>query len=158
MSDDWEWNSDDGPKDDSNVHLDLKDKGLQARSKNCTVYYDLLKDFQLDLADNQILDKLNDRLSKTIFQDFMTYYFEAGVSLAHYTIETELKRMQFVCKYNGRTFYEHDEILTLYQSMPLHDLWKLANQSVYAPMVQVVHNAYVRQLFVSIGIILVLNS
>jgi hypothetical protein len=141
MADEWDdWESDDdghcqagNAESACTANADIEHQS-RIKHERYQHYYDLLKDFQLNLADAHVREgDINDRLAVDItFRDFMTYY-TTNTKLASYTIETELKRMEFVCIHNGQRLSDHDAIVALYEQTPLDDMWKLANQVSFGP-------------------------
>ena len=49
-----------------------------------------LRDFQKDLADNEVFENVNKHLAKSKYDQVMAYY-NANSKLSQYTIDTELK-------------------------------------------------------------------
>jgi hypothetical protein len=111
-----------------------------------------LKEFQRDLADISVLDKINRRLSSISFDQFCAYYDDANNSnsghsnkLAQYTIETELKRMKFSVLFDGIVYNTEDSIINVFERTHSHDLWKMANQSIYAELLLSLQKQFFRQ-------------
>jgi hypothetical protein len=111
-----------------------------------------LKEFQRDLADISVLDKINRRLSSISFDQFCAYYDDANNSnsghsnkLAQYTIETELKRMKFSVLFDGIVYNTEDSIINVFERTYSHDLWKMANQSIYAELLLSLQKQFFRQ-------------
>jgi hypothetical protein len=62
-------------------------------------------------------------------------YYLLNNKLGNYTMNTELKRMDFFVKKGDIQTSDINEILSLYEKSPLLDIWKLANQSIYSQIV-----------------------
>jgi hypothetical protein len=73
----------------------------------------------------------------------MHYYLEGNNNLGHYTISAELSRMDFQVIFEGRMVSDKDEILSVYEKIPMHDLWKVANQSVYSELLAILQKTFV---------------
>ena len=72
----------------------------------------------------------------------MHYYLEGG-NLGEYTINAELSRMNFQLQYEGRVITCKDEIISVYEKIPMHDLWRLANQSIYSEILSILQRTFV---------------
>ena len=88
-----------------------------------------------DLADTKINDHINQDLSRIKYPNFIEYYLQ-NASLSHYTIETELNRMNFEVTYDGATTSCKSTIQDIFWETKLHDVWRFANQSIYADVLK----------------------
>ena len=88
-----------------------------------------------DLADSSINCKINEKLSKIKYFQFIEYYLK-NASLSHYSIETELSRMDFEVTFNGNTTCSKTEIEDIFWETKLRDIWRFANQSIYADVLR----------------------
>lgn len=109
-----------------------------------------LKDLINNLADEEIRNRINIKLQRIKFQSFMEYYLrEANLGL--YSIEKELKRMDFYLIKDGNTVNDHDGILSIFEKHSLNDLWRLANQSIYAEILIALQDKFLKpELSISI--------
>ena len=102
-----------------------------------------LKKFVEDLADTHtVLQAMNASLSRRNYNDFMDYYLKAHRLSGYF--ETELRRLSFVVRKNGVDCSNKDEILSIYEKNPLLDIWRLGNQSIYADILGVLQNNFMR--------------
>eukprot|EP00596_Hydrurales_sp_CCMP1899_P000628 CAMPEP_0119055180 /NCGR_PEP_ID=MMETSP1177-20130426/75561_1 /TAXON_ID=2985 /ORGANISM="Ochromonas sp, Strain CCMP1899" /LENGTH=535 /DNA_ID=CAMNT_0007035659 /DNA_START=505 /DNA_END=2113 /DNA_ORIENTATION=+ len=91
------------------------------------------------------------RLQKIKFQSFMKYYLRE-TKLGLYSMEKELKRMDFYLIKDGITITDHDMILSIFEKYPLNDLWRLANQSIYAEILIALQENFLKpELSISIA-------
>ena len=100
-----------------------------------------LKEFLLNLADSNVRDYVNSELSCTSYRKFMDYYLQRD-RMGEYSIRAELNRMDFEVIYDGKKTTDRLEITAIYESCPLHDLWKLANQSIYSEIITVLQRIF----------------
>jgi hypothetical protein len=101
-----------------------------------------LKDFMIDIADDEIQRLVNDSLRSQIkYERFIQYYLE-NANLSHYSIETELNRMDFTVTHQQKKTFDKNEILDIFYETRLDDLWRFANQSVYADLLVAIQHYY----------------
>lgn len=89
------------------------------------------KNILQDLADPKVNENINEALSRVNYSSFVQYYLE-NANLSHYSIERELNRLDFEVTYNGETSTDNSFIQDAFWETKLDDLWRLANQSIYA--------------------------
>mmetsp|Transcript_16536 Transcript_16536/g.24875 ORF Transcript_16536/g.24875 Transcript_16536/m.24875 type:complete len:375 (+) Transcript_16536:32-1156(+) len=100
------------------------------------------KSFMIDLADTDMRDRINCELDRsTVYSKFIMYYLE-NAKLSHYTIDTELNRMDFKVIYNGTETTNREEIGDIFYETRLDDIWRFANQSIYADVYIGIENYY----------------
>jgi hypothetical protein len=100
-----------------------------------------LRLFLADVADPSVGARLQEHLCAQPFRAFIQYYL-ATPSLAEYTVTNELGRMDYSVTYAGHTSSDKTHILAMYESTKLSDVWRLANQSIYADAVFAVQELY----------------
>jgi hypothetical protein len=101
-----------------------------------------LKDFMIDIADNEIQRLVNESLQSQIRYDrFIQYYLE-NANLSHYSIEAELNRMDFTVTHQQKQTSNKNEILDIFYETRLDDMWRFANQSVYADLLVAIQHYY----------------
>ena len=101
----------------------------------------LLKEFLLNLADSNVRDYVNSELSHTNYRQFMDYYLQND-RMGEYSIKAELNRMDFEVIFEGKRTSDKLEIMAIYETCPLHDLWKLANQSIYSEIITILQRIF----------------
>jgi hypothetical protein len=84
---------------------------------------------------------VNKQLSQVKFKEFIAYYLQND-ELGRYTINAELNRMDFIVVYDGQRTEDKGEVAVIYEQTPLHDLWKLANQSIYSELISALQQTY----------------
>ena len=100
-----------------------------------------LKDFLFNVADSKVHEYVNKELSGLRYKDFIEYYVE-NEHLGKYTISTELSRMDFTVIYDGLRTSDKVTVASIYDQTPMHDLWKLANQSIYSELLAALQRTY----------------
>ena len=133
--DEWEWeesvvNPHRQKSDEENMFKDQIDE-IEA----------LLKEFLLNLADSNVRDYVNSELSHTNYRQFMDYYLQHD-RMGEYSIKAELNRMDFEVIFEGKRTLDKLEIMAIYEACPLHDLWKLANQSIYSEIITILQRIF----------------
>lgn len=88
-----------------------------------------------DLADSKINQSINQGLATIRYSKFVEYYLE-NASLSNYSIETELDRMDFEVTFHGEFTTCKSTIQDIFWETKLNDLWRFANQSIYADVLQ----------------------
>lgn len=84
---------------------------------------------------------MNKQLTQVKFKEFISYYLE-NEELGRYTINAELNRMDFTVVYDGQRTADKAEVVLIYEQTPMHDLWKLANQSIYTDLLSALQHTY----------------
>lgn len=109
-----------------------------------------LERLRMDLVDPSVREEIHRNLSKTTPEEALTYY-SSRPELAEYTLSAELSRMAYrVIAVDGETVLtQADEMRTLYasdaslraegQHRGPEVLWRMANQSLFAEALCVVH-------------------
>lgn len=135
--DDWEdWGEEDcGPVDDA------VDGTQEGADKEVARVEKGLKSFLTDLVDASVSLEAEEYLNDIPFQRFMEYYLVTP-SLAEYTIQSELNRMDYTVCYEGAVTSNKQLILSMYERTKMKDIWRLANQSIYADSVFAVTELY----------------
>lgn len=101
-----------------------------------------LKDFMIDIADEEIQSLVNKSLRTQIkYERFLLYYLE-NANLSQYSMETELNRMDFTVTHKQQKTTHKNEILDVFEETRLDDLWRFANQSVYADLLVAIQHYY----------------
>ena len=90
----------------------------------------------------QVREYINSELSRSTYKDFISYYM-GNDKLGRYTISTELSRMQFTAILDGRTITKKEQIECIFEDLPEHGFWKLANQSIYTEILTVLQRTFV---------------
>ena len=108
-----------------------------------------LRNFQVDLADEQVRKSINASLACTSFGDFMLYYNGGGRQnrkLRDQTITSDLHRMDYTVLLSGKRTCDKDEILKIYQNAKWDELelWGLANQSLYSGILLSLHRSFLK--------------
>jgi hypothetical protein len=102
-----------------------------------------LKTFIVNLADTQnVLRLINVKLGHIRFDKFMEYYLQRQKMISYF--ETEVWRMTFHVVSNGQTYSSVDEVLSIYESCKLRDIWRLANQSIYAEILSALQSSFMK--------------
>jgi hypothetical protein len=92
-----------------------------------------LSNVMIDLADPSVRESINTKLSKIKYSKFIEYYLE-NAKLSQYSVETELNRMDFTVRYEGQETSDKTEIADIFYDTRLDDIWRFANQSIYADL------------------------
>ena len=95
------------------------------------------------LSQHTSREAVNQELSYISFRKFLQYYQESD-HLAEYTIQTELSRMVFSVTYQGLTTSNKQEIEDIYYETPFEDVWRMANQSIFADILVALQKRYLR--------------
>lgn len=102
----------------------------------------LLREVLQDLVDEDARARLNAALDRDFRYDAVMEYYSTRPDLAEYTMKHELDRMHYTVVYDGVTTSDKLAILSIYQRTPLNDLWRMANQSIYADLMTHLQRAY----------------
>ena len=109
-----------------------------------------LRDFQLNLADEFILEGLNEELARVSFGDFISYYRAGGSKarrLEELTLLSDLHRMQYSVLLGGQQTSDKEIIAAHYQETKhtaAGELWGLANQSIYSGILLCMQDLFVK--------------
>jgi Rieske Fe-S protein len=131
-------NKDDDKDDDKDDEKD--DEGVESQEiytdeseGNITAMIQVYKNILHDLADPKVNEKVNYALDRISYAAFVQYYQE-NAALSDYSMEKELNRMNYCVTLDGVTTSDKDEILDFYWETRLDDIWRYANQSIYADL------------------------
>jgi hypothetical protein len=102
----------------------------------------LLREMLQDLVDEDARARFNALLEQEFKFDTFLEYYVSRPDLAEYTMKHELDRMDYKVTWNGTSTSDKLMILSIYQRLVLNDLWRMANQSVYADLVAHLQRAY----------------
>ena len=105
--------------------------------------------FMIDIADPQIRNEINSKLSSINYSKFEDYYLR-NAKLSHYSLERELGRMDFRVLYNGQDTTNKEEIGDIFYETRLDDIWRFANQSIYADLYHGLDEIKQKQTHISI--------
>jgi hypothetical protein len=136
--DEWAWEEEDSP---GNLLHERESGASEFNSSVVENTVELLREFITDLADEESRDALLLRLNRIRFGEFLDYYL-SHPDLAEYTVRQELGRMQYRAVRGGREFSGEDQLAALYESTANLDIWRLANQSLYADVVFEIQQTY----------------
>jgi hypothetical protein len=100
-----------------------------------------LREFMIDIADQEVQSQVNQSLSTIKYERFVQYYLERA-NLSQYSIDAELSRMNFTVTYQHIQTSNKQEIVDTFSQTQLDDLWRFANQSVYADLLVAVQHYY----------------
>lgn len=140
-ADDWDDWSDDGTgpgdasEDDGQTSRERRNEGAVALAEG------RLGAFLADLVDAAARAELEEYLCSIPFPRFMEYYL-ASPNLAEYTAQNELHRMDYTVSFGGTTTSDKSVILSIFEKTKLNDLWRLANQSIYADAIFAIQELY----------------
>ena len=132
--DDWEWDDMDSGKDEE-LRRRCSVSGAVSRAEEA------VHGFLTDLVDSSVKAELECYLCDISFRSFMEYYL-LNPDLAEYTVHHELKRMEYSVIYDNTTTRDVSFIQSIYESTKMEDVWRLANQSIYANAVYAVQELY----------------
>ncbi len=110
-------------------------------SDKCKTIINSIHNIINDLADSAILENTNKKLSKYRFTEFVQYYLK-NVKLGNYSIERELQRMDFEVTHNTNITTDKFLIAAIYEKTALNDIWRFANQSLYADIITSINDSY----------------
>jgi hypothetical protein len=102
----------------------------------------LVREMLQDIVDEDARSRLNASLERDFKFDAFVEYYISRPDLAEYTIKHELDRMDYTVICSGASTSDKLMILSIYQRSVLNDLWRMANQSVYADLVSHLQRAY----------------
>jgi len=120
--------------------------------ENIASVIQVYKNILNDLADPKINEKVNETLSRISYTTFVQYYQE-NASLSDYTMEKELDRLNFSVTYDGSTTDSKLKIKDIYWETRLDDMWRYANQSLYADLLMNLMS-YFHDLFLNISVVI----
>jgi hypothetical protein len=100
-----------------------------------------LREFIIDIADQTIQSQVNKSLTTIRYERFVQYYLEHA-NLSQYSIDAELNRMNFIVTHQHTQTSSKHEIIDIFSQTQLDDLWRFANQSVYADLLVAVQHYY----------------
>jgi hypothetical protein len=86
---------------------------------------------------------VNQELSRLSYRKFIQYYQESD-QLAEYTIKTELPRMAFRVVRHGEQMDDKQQIEDVFDETPFDDIWRMANQSIFADILVALQRRYLR--------------
>ena len=108
------------------------------------------KDFFIELTDELVREKINKSLDHLEFDLFINYYVK-NVSLSNYTIEREMSRMKFEVFHQSILYKGKEDILSIFEKESQSLLWRFANQSIYAEIVNAIQVHFpIQELHISV--------
>ena len=132
FDDEWEWADDCIESTPPNDSLNEDLRNIEGK----------IRQVMLDLADHDVRIQINKNLESISFDSFIHYYV-SNPDLAEYTMKHELQRMNYTALYRGIETKDQSMLAAIFEKTALHDLWGMANQSIYADVLCELCNAYV---------------
>jgi hypothetical protein len=97
-----------------------------------------------NLVDEEVRQKFNKKLylQHCNYVPFIEYYLK-NQDLSRYTIDTELRRMNFIVIHGTTETNNADEIISIYENNKDDIIWRIPNQSIFADILYLFQFTYI---------------